>query len=351
MAAPRIVLCYPVQPHHLAQICAAAPQAEVVNAGQDRIAQELLDADFYCGHAKKVPVDWDAVVRQGRLQWIQSSAAGMDHCLAPSVIDSDIVVTSASGVLAEQVAEHTLALVGGWCRNIPTFVRAQQVKEFVRRPTRDLHHSTVGIVGLGGVGRRLAQLLKAFQVRVLATDLFPRDKPDCVDSLLPATELPAMAADVDILILCAPLNAMTRGMIDAQVIARMKKFSLLVNMARGPLVVTEDLVAALQSGHLAGAVMDVTDPEPLPQESPLWEMPNVLISPHVAGQSARRIDNMTRLYCDNLSRWFAGRPLINRLTDKRLGFPVRAPENPLWVDVDKGGAAGTASFKVQSVGE
>jgi D-3-phosphoglycerate dehydrogenase len=121
------------------------PEAEIVDAGQEQIAEELFRADIFCGHAK-VPVDWDGVVRQGRLRWIQSSAAGMDHCLVPSVIDSEIVVTSASGVLADQVAEHTIALVTAWCRSLPAFLLAQQKKEFIRRPTRDLMRSTVGIV-------------------------------------------------------------------------------------------------------------------------------------------------------------------------------------------------------------
>ena len=200
----------------------------------------------------------------------------------------------------------------------------------MRQPTRDLHHSTVGIVGLGGVGRRLAQVLAPFQARVLATDMFPVDKPPCVEALWPADFLESMAAEVDILVLCLPLNDMTRGIINAQVLGKMKPQGLLANMARGPLVVTDDLVQALASGHLAGAVLDVTDPEPLPASSPLWDMPNVIITPHVAGQSARRIDNMTRLYCENLRRWLSRRPLLNRLTDKRLGFPVRLPETPIW---------------------
>ena len=326
----RIVICFPAQKQHLDKIAAAIPGAELVDAGQQRVAQELLQADWYCGHAK-TPVDWGAVVRRGRLRWIQSSAAGMDHCLVPPVIASDIVVTSASGVLADQVAEHTIALLTGWCRNLPTFLRAQQVKEFVRKPTRDLHRATVGIVGLGGVGRRLAQILQGFRTRIVATDLFPLDKPDYVDALWPADQLERMAAEVDMLVLCAPLNDVTRGMINADVLARMKPFALLANMARGPLVSTPALVEALQSGHLAGAVMDVTDPEPLPPDSPLWEMPNVIITPHVAGQSARRLDNMTNLYCENLRRWQAGEPLINQVTDKRLGFPIRG-ESPVWVD-------------------
>src|SRR3972149_4938612 len=162
----RIVLCYPVKPKHIVQIAAAMPEAEIIDAGQEHIAQQLFTADIFCGHVK-VPVDWDGVVRKGRLKWIQSSAAGMDHCLVPAVIESDIVVTSASGVLAEQVAEHTIALLTAWFRGLPTFFRAQQQREFIRRPTRDLTRSTVGIVGLGGVGRRLARSLSAFDARVL----------------------------------------------------------------------------------------------------------------------------------------------------------------------------------------
>lgn len=329
MGTMRIVICYPAQRRHLDQIAATVPDAELIDAGQKHVAHELFEADWYCGHAK-VPVDWESVVRQGRLQWIQSSAAGMDHCLVPPVIQSNIVVTSASGVLADQVAEHTIALVTGWCRNLPAFFRAQQAKEFIRQPTRDLHGATVGIVGLGGVGRRLAELLSPFRTRILATDLFPIDKPPQVEVLWPADRLEDMAAQVDVLVLCAPLNEMTRGMIHAGVLAKMKQFSLLANMARGGLVVTADLVAALENGHLAGAVMDVTDPEPLPVESPLWEMPNVVITPHVAGQSAKRIDNMTNLYCENLRRWKAGQSLINLITDKKLGFPIRGCSQ-VWV--------------------
>ncbi len=210
----RIVLCYPVEAKHLQQIAAVVPEAELVDAGQERIAAEILRADIFCGHAK-VPVDWDAVVRQGRLQWIQSSAAGMDHCLLPSVIESPIAVTSASGVLADQVAEHAIALLTGWCRSLRVYFRAQQQKEFVRRPTRDLTRSTVGIVGLGGVGRRLAQLLAPFQTRILATDMFPIDKPPQVETLWPAERLDDLLPLVDFLVLSLPLNDSTRGMIDA----------------------------------------------------------------------------------------------------------------------------------------
>lgn len=324
----RIVLCYPAEPHHCQQIAEAAPDAELVDAGQERVAQELFSADVYCGHAK-VPVDWDGVVRQGRLRWIQSSAAGMDHCLVPSVVASEIVVTSASGVLADQVAEHTVALMTGWYRSLPTFFRAQQKKEFIRRPTGDLTHSTVGIVGFGGIGRRLAQLLSGFHVRILATDMFPVERPDHVEALWPVDRLDDLLAQSDAVVLLLPLNETTHGMVDASFLARMKPGSLLVNVARGPLVFEADLVAALEAGRLAGAVLDVTDPEPLPESSRLWELPNVIITPHVAGQSAWRNDCITALFCRNLRRWQSGQTLINHLTDKKLGFPIRGT-TPVW---------------------
>src|SRR5262245_54334540 len=128
----RIVLCYPIEQRHLEQIRSAAPGHEVVDAGQERIATEILEADIFCGHAK-VPMPWPELVRRARLKWIQSSAAGLDHCLTPETIASNIVVTSASGLFAEPVAEQTLALTLGLLRSLPTFFRAQQKREFVRQ--------------------------------------------------------------------------------------------------------------------------------------------------------------------------------------------------------------------------
>jgi D-3-phosphoglycerate dehydrogenase len=316
----RIVLCYPVEGRHVAQIAAAAPGCEIVDAGQQRIAGELPTADIFCGHAK-VPVPWDETVAQGRLRWIQSSAAGLDHCLVPAVVESNILVTSASGVLADQVAEHTIALMTALSRSLPVFFRAQQKKEFIRRPTRDLMRATVGIVGFGGNGRRLAEVLRPFKTRLLATDWFPVDKPNYVEALLPPDQLSVILPQVDFLVLAAPLTDVTRGMISAKLLAQMKPGSFLVNMARGPLVVENDLVAALESGHLAGAAMDVTDIEPLPPTSRLWDLPGVIITPHVGGQNARRIDDMTDFFCENLRHYLAGRQLKNTV-DKRLGFPV-----------------------------
>ena len=317
--APRIVLCYPVEPRHVARIQARAPAAEIVDAGQERVATELASADIFCGHPK-VPVPWDAVVAAGRLRWIQSSAAGLDHCLVPSVVASQITVTSASGVLADQVAEHALALLTACTRRIPLFLAQQARREFVRRPTRDLTGATVVIVGLGGNGRRLVEVLAPFHVRILATDFFPVRKPAAVEFLGGPDTLPDLLPRADVLILCAPLTDQTRNMIDAAALARLKPGAILVNVARGQLVVEDALVDALEQGHLDSAGVDVTPEEPPAATSRLWTAPRLVITPHVGGQSAHRIDAMTEFFCDNLVRHLTGKPLRN-LVDKRLGFP------------------------------
>lgn len=298
---------------------AAAPGFHFIEATQETIPHRIMDADIFVGHAK-VPVPWDDVVRQGRLKFIQSSAAGLDHCLSPSVIDSDIVVCSASGLFANQVAEQTLALLIGLLRGIPIFYRQWQRREFVRRPTDDLHGKRVGIVGMGGNGRRLVEVLQPFRVTIRATDYFPEEKPEGVQQLLPHTELMELAAWSEILILTLPLNAMTRGCVDGSIINALPKGSYLINVARGACVSEKDLCEALHSGHLAGAGLDVTDVEPLPESSPLWSFPNVLITPHVGAQAKLRTDDTTKLICENLRRYLSGGSLYN-IVDKKLGFP------------------------------
>ncbi len=208
--ATRTVLCYPVTDDCLARIREAAGDYEVVNAGQERIDELLPTADIFIGHAK-VPVDWERALASGRLKWIQSSAAGLDHCLVPGVIDSEIIVCSASGLFAPQVAEQTFALLTGLLRRIRLFTEATQKRDFTRQPTDDLRGKTIGIVGLGGNGRYLARVLAPWDVRVIATDYFPADCPPDVSQLLPADQLPELLAQSDIVILTLPLNGSTRA--------------------------------------------------------------------------------------------------------------------------------------------
>ncbi|MEM6470106.1 MAG: D-2-hydroxyacid dehydrogenase [Planctomycetota bacterium] len=316
----RIVLCYPVNKRHVAQLQAAAPKAEIINAGQQRIDELLPTAEIFIGHAK-VPVNWDKVLEAGRLRWIQSSAAGLDHCLVPGVIESDkIVVSSASGLFAPQVAEQTCSLLFGLLRGAPRFFRAEAKREFVRLPTDDLRGKTIGIVGLGGNGRFLANVLAPWEVRVIATDYHPVNCPASVDQLLPHDELDRLLSESDIVILTLPLNANTKGLFDDQRIAKMRRSAYLINVARGSVVIESALCEALSNGHLSGAGLDVTEVEPLSPESPLWDDPRVMISPHVGAQSFRRVDDSTALAAINLRRYQLGLDLYNQV-DKQLGFP------------------------------
>ncbi len=316
----RIVLCFPVESAHIERIRAAAPVgAEIVDAGQEGIAEALPTADIFIGHAK-VPVDWGRVLEAGRLNWIQSSAAGLDHCLVPGVIDSEIIVTSASGLFAPQVTEQTLALLFGLLRRIPTFIAAAAKKEFIRRPTDDLRGKRVGIVGLGGNGRAIARALRPLCSEIVATDYFPDYASEHVEAIWPHDHLERLLSSSQVVILALPLNSQTEGMFNAERFSQMQPGSYLINVARGPVVNEHDLVSALQSGQIQAAGLDVTEIEPLPESSPLWDLPNVLITPHVGAQSYRRVDDTVELVCENLRRWQAGQPLYNRV-DKRLGFP------------------------------
>ncbi|MEE2937440.1 MAG: D-2-hydroxyacid dehydrogenase [Planctomycetota bacterium] len=315
----RIVLCYPVESRHVDQIRAAAPGCEVVNAGQEGIDECLPTADIFIGHAK-VPVDWDRVLAARKLRWIQSSAAGLDHCLVPGVIQSDIVVSSASGLFAPQVAEQTFSLLFGLLRRLPLFFRAEMRRQFVRLPTDDLRGKTIGIVGMGGNGRMLVRALSPWDVRLVGTDYYPVDPPNGLDQLWPADELDRLLEVSDIVILTLPLNIQTQGLFDEACFSKMKAGSYLVNVARGAVVVETALVNALQSEQLAGAGLDVTEVEPLAGDSLLWDDPRVIITPHVGAQSTRRVDDTTDLACLNLKRFFDGQPPYNRV-EKKLGFP------------------------------
>ena len=317
----RVVLCFPVTDEQVAELNECSDKIEVINAGQSGIAEEIMQADIFVGHAK-VPVPWAEVVQQGRLKWIQSSAAGLDHCLKPEVIDSDILVSSVSGLFANQVAEQTMSLLFGVYRSALTFFRAYEKREFVRRPTMDFHGQTVGIVGFGGNGRRIAEVLAPWGNRILATDKYPWDKPDYVERLVGADQLDDILHEIDCLILCGPLNAETKGMINQSVLEKLKPGSVVINVARGPVIQEEDLIGALESGYLAGAGLDVVEVEPLHPTSPLWTMENVVISPNVGAQSRFRVPNTIKFVSQNIQRFLRGEEPLN-VVDKRLGYPAR----------------------------
>jgi D-3-phosphoglycerate dehydrogenase len=325
MTIKNIVTCFPITEKQVEQIrLAIGPGYEVIVSSQEEIGKNLFHADLFCGHAKK-PVDWPAVVSQGRLKWIQSTAAGLDHCLAPSVIESEIMVSGCSGLFANQVAEQTLALLTGLIRRLPVFFRAQQNREFIRRQTDDLFGKTVGIAGLGGNGVRIATVLRPLVAHIIATDVFDAHcqtyvEQGIVNEVLPADQLEKMLAEVDILILTLPLTHDNENRISDEQFEIMRAGTYLINVGRGSVVNTDSLIRSLATGHLAGAGIDVVEPEPLPTDSRLWAFDNVIITPHVGAQSELRVPSTVDLFCENAKRYHEGQSLLN-LVDKRLGFP------------------------------
>jgi D-3-phosphoglycerate dehydrogenase len=325
MTKPNIVTCFPISETQVRQIRdAARDDFTVIVAEQNEIGEKIFVADIFCGHAK-VPVNWPAVVQQGRLKWIQSSAAGLDHCLVPTVIDSEIVVSGCSALFANQVAEQTLALLTGLVRSMPVFFRAQAKKEFVRRPTDDLFGKTVGILGLGGNGQRIATVLRPLVARIIGTDVFLAHcqrlvQSGMIDEVFSPNDLETILPLCDVLIITLPLTEENENRISDEQFSLMKPESYLINVGRGSVVNTDSLIRALETGKIAGAGVDVVEPEPLPPASKLWDFENVIITPHVGAQSALRVPVTVDLFCENLDRYRRGDSLRN-CVDKRLGFP------------------------------
>ena len=326
MPSDTIVTCFPLSESDANSIRTAAPDNfDVIVANQENIFEEIFKASIFCGHAK-VPVDWNRVVANGKLKWIQSSAAGLDHCLVPPVIESKILVSGCSGLFAPQVGEQMMSLLTGLIRRSPVFFKAQQAKQFIRRPTDNLFGKTVGIAGLGGNGQRIAQILRPMVSRILATDCFVESVKNLVDQgvvdkILPAESLEEMLPEIDILIITLPLSATNEKRIGKKQFDLLRPGAYVVNVGRGSVIETKSMVDSLSSGRLGGAGIDVVEPEPLPESSPLWGMDNVIISPHVGAQSPLRIPVTIDLFCQNINRFLEGMPLLNQV-DKTLGFPL-----------------------------
>ena len=260
--------------------------------------------------------------RAPNLRWVQSSSAGMDAVLTPALRDSDIVVTNAAGLYGPNVADQGFALLLGLVRGIHHFARRQANHNWDRHiptPIIELPDLTIGIVGMGGIGGFMANRAKGFDTHVIAVDAFRTDKPANVDELMPIDQLPDLMRRSDAVMIACPLTDETRGLINADNLALMKPTAYLINVARGPIVDQDALVEALQNGTIAGAGLDVTEVEPLEEDSPLWDMDNVIITPHVAGVSQRRFPRLVGFFCDNLKKYMAGEPLAN-VVRKELGF-------------------------------
>ena len=323
MPEQTIVTCFPMSPEERSQLeNGLVERFGVLVSDQQEIASDIFEADIFCGHAKHQQIDWEKVVQKGRLKWIQSSAAGLDHCLHPATIESpEIVISGCSGLFARQVAEQTLALLFGLIRSQMVFAAAQQVKEFIRRPTDNLFTKTIGILGMGGNGQYLANRLRPFCSRILGTDCFPEQVADHDGiEVFHADETTAVVAQSDVVIAMLPLTEQTFQCIGAECFEAMPRGSYFLNVGRGLTVNEGDLISALQAGRLRGVGLDVVAEEPLSPASPLWEMENVMITPHVGAQACNRVSSTISLFCQNVERYLGGDCLINQV-DKQLGFP------------------------------
>lgn len=264
------------------------------------------------------------------LRWCHVWSAGVDWLLEhPEFPNSNTIITNASGVHPEPIGEHVFAMLLGLARRFPKMMRAQ-VKHEWAQPLRpnivhevlqvlEVYGSTVLILGMGAIGQELARLAKAFRMTVLATRRDASQPVVNVDELHPASALMQLLPRADVVISTVPLTSDTRHMLDASAFHAMKPGAIFINIGRGQTVDEHALVAALQSGHLAGAGLDVFEVEPLPEDSPLWDMDNVLITPHYAGTTPSYHVRGMDIFSNNLARYVQGQPLIN-VVDRKRGY-------------------------------
>jgi phosphoglycerate dehydrogenase-like enzyme len=268
----------------------------------EHVPDSVSDVAFYVPPYLMSSSVGEVLPRMSGLQVVQMLSAGVDHVRAQ--VPAGVTLCNGRGIHDTSTAELTLTLVLASLRGIPEFVRAQDRHAWEPGWRPALADRRVVIVGHGAVGRAIEDRLLPFEVEVVRVARTARD------GVHPIEDLPDLVPEADVVILVLPLTDATRGLVDADLLARMKDGALLVNVARGPVVDTDALVAELRSGRLRAAV-DVVDVEPLPADSPLWSAPNLLISPHVGGASSAMWPRAHRLVRDQLHRFAAGEPLAN----------------------------------------
>jgi phosphoglycerate dehydrogenase-like enzyme len=254
-----------------------------------------------------------------RLRWIQLTSAGMDRAARSGLVESDFMLTSASGLHATPIGEFVLTVMLMFAKGAQKFIRAQDRREWIRYMPQELYGKTVGVVGLGHIGGEVARLAKAFGCRVIAMRRSDAKPDERVDAFVPASELHRLLAESDYVVLSVPLTNETRHMIGEPELRAMKPSAVLINIARGAVVDEPALVRALKDGSIAGAGLDVFEQEPLPPESELWGLENVILSPHISGGTEIYNQRATGIFCENLRRYLAGEPLMN-LADPKRGY-------------------------------
>ncbi|MGH9499415.1 MAG: D-2-hydroxyacid dehydrogenase [Terriglobales bacterium] len=299
-------------------------QLEVIHfANYDGIEPHLRDAEII--------ITWSLRAEQfglaPNLRWIHSPAAAVHQLMFPELVRSNVVLTNAREVHGPVVAEHVIALIFALAKQIPQAVRLQQRHTWGQeilwngnpRP-REVNGATLGLVGLGSIGREVAGRAAALGMRVIATRENPEKKrPAGVEQVYAANEINTLLEDSDYVVVGAPTTPATAGLINAERLTHMKPDAFLINVGRGPLVDTEALAVALRHKKIGGAALDVFDQEPLPADSPLWDLENLLLTPHTAGVTDKLWERHYTLISENLRRYLSGEPLL-AVVDKTKGY-------------------------------
>ena len=283
----------------------------------EELIEEGKDADIFYGYCSE-----DLFPHFPNIKWIQSSSAGMDRHMYPALRESDVLLTNAAGLYGTHVADQAFALLLGLARGIHESVRNQDKHQWGgarTMPMIEIDGFKIGIVGMGGIGMQMAKRAKGFDMYVIGVDAYRTDKPENVDELLPMDQLSNVMSQVDIVMIACPLTEETRGLINKDNLSVMQPTAFFINVARGPIVNEPDLIEILKDRKIAAAGLDVTEIEPLPADSPLWDLDNVIISPHSAGGSQHRPRRITEFFLDNLERYLKGEALKN-VVNKQLGF-------------------------------
>ncbi len=306
-----------------ARIAALAPDyrllvtrdAEAIRSAWDEV--EIAGGD----------VGIERLLAMPRLRWYQQWGAGAEWIMEhPEAQQKDWVVTNASGLHAIPISEHILALLLAMARRLPEAVQAQQRHAWVRggglqAPVFELAGKTMVLIGVGAIGQRTARIASALEMRVIGVRRDPDRPVEGVARMVGPDQLDDVLPEADVVVLTVPLTPETQHMIGPRQLARMKPSACIINIGRGGTIDQEALIEALNSGQIAGAGLDVTDPEPLPADSPLWEARNALITGHYAGSTPVYQQRALDIFVDNLARYVAGQPLRNRL-DLSLGIRI-----------------------------
>ncbi|MEU5846785.1 D-2-hydroxyacid dehydrogenase [Saccharopolyspora shandongensis] len=311
-----VVLHGGTPPAEMARIQA---HAELRYADADQLADALPGADVLFVWDFRSDAIADAWPRADALRWMHAASAGVDRLLFPALQDSEVLLTNSRGVFDRPMAEYVLTTVLAFAKDLHTTLRLQDRKQWQHRVTERVAGKSALVVGTGPIGRAIARQLTAAGLTVSGTGRVGRSGDPDFGDVHASSDLAHVIGAFDYVVLAAPLTEQTKGLVDAEVLAHCRPTARLINVGRGELVVETDLIAALQAGQLGGAALDVFDTEPLPETSPLWEMPNVLVSPHMSGDTIGWVDELVDLFLENLRSYTDGTQLRN-VVDKQRGY-------------------------------